>query len=155
MALPKVCLFLTSTFSLRITRHTTVQQLVFFYLVTMGWDFDVTLRLKKNLNASKLSEHPPGRIFDIVGQLSGGSIMRPHKAANYVPMTTLLDRTADTVFALQRRIHIREQESDLGARHLLQARRPAEHGLHRYYVKHNSEAPGHYHLLNLHYRCLS
>ena len=57
---------------------------------------------------------------------------------------TLLDRMADTVVALQRRTQIGEQECDLRAPHLLQARRPAEHHLHRYYFEHNnSEAPGH------------
>ena len=61
-----------------------------------------------------------------------------------LPRTTLLDRTADTVVALQRRTQIGEQESDLRAPHLLQARRPAEHHLHRYYLEcNNSEAPGH------------
>ena len=60
-------------------------------------------------------------------------------------ITTLLDRTADTVLALQCRTQIiRQQESDLGARHLLQARRPAEHRLHCYVDHNDSEAPGHY-----------
>ena len=65
-------------------------------------------------------------------------------------LSTLLDRTVDTGLARQRRTHIKEQESYLGARHLLQARRPAEHRL-QCYVDHSSEAPRHNHLPNLRY----
>ena len=67
------------------------------------------------------------RIFNFAGQLPRGLTiyMRP-KAAKY--------------YQLQHS-WIREQESDLGAQHLVQARRPAEHRLHCY-VDHNSKAPG-------------
>ena len=61
-------------------------------------------------------------------------------------ITTLLDRTADTVLDLHCRTQIREQEEpDLGDRHLLQARRPAEHRLH-FYVDHKQRSTGTHYL---------
>ena len=58
-----------------------------------------------------------------------------------VPLTTLLDRTADIFFlisALQYecRAQLRELGSDMGTRHLLQVGRSAEGRLHSY-VDHN------------------
>ena len=72
--------------------------------------------------------------------------MRPKAAAKYYKLQhSWIGRLMILVLALQCRTQIiREQESALGARHLLQARRPAEHNLLHCYVDFNSEAPGHY-----------
>ena len=87
------------------------------------------------------------RILDIAGQLPGGLTnicgRRPRNSTNYNTTPGSDGWYCTRLLALQCRTQIiREQESDLEVRHLLQACRPAEHRLHCY-VDHNSEAPGH------------